>query len=88
MLSGPEETGGWYGGGGREGGGTGPPLEELRLAKFGCNLRTSRVAAGLGWTGAVLRWESILTIKLTNYSVDIPVFSLCALRIFSFSDPT
>ena len=58
MLSGPETTGSWYGGGGREGGGTGPSLEELRLTKFGCNLRTSRVASCLGWTGAVFRWEN------------------------------
>ena len=58
MLSDPEEA---VAGAARvvreaEGGGV-PlvPLEELRLTKFGCNMRTSFLAASLGWTGVVFR---------------------------------
>ena len=55
MLSGPEEAvaGGARVGGEGEGGGV--PLEEMRLTKFGCSMRTSFVAASLGWTGAIFR---------------------------------
>ena len=60
MSSGPEETGRM------EGGVAGPSLQELRLTKFGCNLRVSGVASCLGWTGAVLRWEIETLTTETN----------------------
>ena len=31
------------------------PLEELRLVKYGCKMRSSSVAATLAWSGVLLR---------------------------------